>query len=129
MTKDFAYYVFNIKVDYAQDTDHVVEVVTALGRELQNDMAFCEKILAPIEIVGVDSFGSDALVLQARFKTKPIQQWTVGREFNRRLKKRFDELKIPLTFPQSMVILPSGKPTKSESVEPTPEAPPPANSA
>jgi small-conductance mechanosensitive channel len=108
MTKDFAYYVFNIKVDYAQDTDHVVEVVKELGQELQGDMAFCDLILAPIEIIGVDSFGPDAAVLQARFKTKPIKQWTVGREFNRRLKKRFDALKIPLTFPQSMVVLPGG---------------------
>ena len=107
-TKDFAYYVFNIKVDYAQDTDHVVEVVKELGKELQGDMAFCDLILAPIEIIGVDSFGADAAVLQARFKTTPIKQWTVGREFNRRLKKRFDALKIPLTFPQSMVVLPGG---------------------
>lgn len=108
MTKDFAYYVFNIKIDYGQDTDRVVDVVTELGKELQNDMNYCDLILAPIEIIGVDSFGSDAVVLQARFKTKPIKQWTVGREFNRRLKKRFDELGIPLTFPQSMVILPRG---------------------
>jgi len=107
MTKDFAYYVFNIKVDYAQDTDRVVGVVTELGQELQNDMNFCDLILAPIEIIGIDSFGNDAIVLQARFKTKPIKQWSVGREFNRRMKKRFDELKIPLTFPQSMVVLPA----------------------
>ena len=110
MTKDYAYYVFNIKVDYAQDTDHVVAVIKDLGKELQGDMGFCELILAPIEIIGVDSFGPDAVILQARFKTKPIKQWTVGREFNRRLKKRFNELKIPLTFPQSLVVLPGGGP-------------------
>ncbi len=129
MTKDFAFYVFNIKVDYAQDTDRVVEVVTELGKELQNDMGFCDKVLAPLEIVGIDSFGSDALVLQARFKTRPIQQWTVGREFNRRLKKRFDELKIPLTFPQSMLLLQSGKSVAAEGGEPSPDTPPPANKA
>jgi small conductance mechanosensitive channel len=122
MTKDFAYYVFNIKVDYAQDTDKVVDVVKALGQELQNDMNFCDLILAPIEIIGVDSFGSDAVVLQARFKTKPIKQWSVGREFNRRMKKRFDELKIPLTFPQSMVVLPAGAgPQAAASQAPQPE--------
>jgi small conductance mechanosensitive channel len=107
MTKDFAYYVFNVKTDYAQDSDRVVGVLTDLGQELQNDPAFCDLILAPLEIIGLDSFGSDAFIIQARFKTKPIKQWTVGREFNRRLKKRFDELKIPLTFPQSMVLLPN----------------------
>ncbi len=122
MTKEFAYYVFNIKVDYAQDTDRVVDVVKALGQDLQNDMNFCDLILAPIEIIGVDSFGGDAVVLQARFKTKPIKQWVVGREFNRRMKKRFDELKIPLMFPQSMVVLPAtAGPQAAASQAPQPE--------
>ncbi len=108
MTKDFAYYVFNIKVDYAVDSDKVVEAVTQLGAELQKDKAFADLILAPIEIIGVDSFGPDAAILQARFKTMPIKQWAVGREFNRRMKKRFAELGIPLSFPQNMVMLPGG---------------------
>jgi small conductance mechanosensitive channel len=109
MTRDFAYYVFNVKTDYAQDSDRVVGVLTDLGKELQDDPAFCDLILAPLEIIGLDSFGSDAFIIQARFKTRPIKQWTVGREFNRRLKKRFDALNIPLTFPQSMVLLPNGR--------------------
>jgi small conductance mechanosensitive channel len=108
MTKDFAYYMFNVKVDYAIDSDRVVEAVTKLGAELQEDPDYKDLILAPIEIIGLDSFGPDAAILQARFKTKPIKQWSVGREFNRRLKKRFAELAIPLSFPQSMVILPGG---------------------
>jgi small conductance mechanosensitive channel len=106
MTKDFAYYVFNIKVDYALDSDRVVEAVEQLGAELQQDAPYSDLILAPIEIIGLDTFGPDAAILQARFKTKPIQQWTVGREFNRRMKKRFAELGIPFTFPRSMVLLP-----------------------
>jgi len=107
LTRDYAFYVFNIKIDYGQDTDRVVDVVRALGAELQDDPEFREFILAPIEIIGVDSFGHDAVVLQARFKTKPLRQWAVGREFNRRLKKRFDDLRIALSFPQSVVILPA----------------------
>jgi small-conductance mechanosensitive channel len=34
----------------------------------------------------------------------------VGREFNRRMKKRFAELGIPLSFPQSLVVTPGGAP-------------------
>jgi small conductance mechanosensitive channel len=107
MTKDFAYYMFNIKVDYGLDSDRVVDAITQLGCELQDDPDYKDLILAPIEIIGLDSFGPDAAVLQARFKTKPIKQWTVGREFNRRLKKRFAELGIPQSFPQSLTILPA----------------------
>ena len=119
MTKDFAYYVFNVKVDYALDSDRVVEAVTQLGTELQQDAPYKDLILAPIEIIGVDSFGADAAILQARFKTKPIQQWTVGREFNRRMKKRFAELGIPLNFPQSMVVLPGSGGSADDQVPTT----------
>jgi small-conductance mechanosensitive channel len=118
MTKDFAYYMFNIKVDYAHDSDRVVEAITALGKELQNDMAFCDLILAPLEIIGLDSFGPDAAILQARFKTKPIKQWIVGREFNRRMKKRFEEIGIPMNFPQSMLLLPNGAPVPADTQAP-----------
>jgi len=67
---------------------------------LQDDPSF-EFILAPIEIIGVDSFGHDAVVLQARSRPSRCGngRWA---EFNRRLKKRFDDLRIALSFPQSV---------------------------
>ena len=124
MTKDFAYYMFNIKVDYAIDSDRVVEAVTRLGAELQEDPDYKDLILAPIEIIGLDSFAADAAILQARFKTKPIKQWSVGREFNRRLKKRFAELGIPQSFAQSVTISSSaeGVSPREITVLPAPEA-------
>ena len=38
-------------------------------------------------------------MIKSRFKTRPIEQWSVGREFNRRMKRRFDELGIEIPFP------------------------------
>jgi small conductance mechanosensitive channel len=35
----------------------------------------------------------------ARTTTRPMKQWRVGREFNRRLKKKFDQLGIEIFFP------------------------------
>jgi small conductance mechanosensitive channel len=47
----------------------------------------------------VDSFGESEVVIKARLKTLPIQQWAVGREYRRRLKKAFDEKAIEIPFP------------------------------
>ncbi|ERT03870.1 hypothetical protein M595_3106 [Lyngbya aestuarii BL J] len=33
-------------------------------------------------------------------KTKPIEQWNVGREFRRRLKRRFDQVGISIGVPR-----------------------------
>lgn len=103
MTNEYSYYVFNIGVAYKEDTDHVVEVVKQLGDEMMQDEKYKPLILAPLEVLGVDQFGDSAVVIKARFKTVPIQQWTVGREMNRRMKKRFDELGIEMPFPHRSI--------------------------
>jgi small-conductance mechanosensitive channel len=103
MTHEFSYYVFNVGVAYKEDTDHVVEVLKQLGDEMIQDEKYKPLILAPLEVLGVDQFGDSAVVIKARFKTVPIQQWAVGREMNRRMKKKFDELGIEIPFPHRSI--------------------------
>jgi small conductance mechanosensitive channel len=56
-------------------------------------------MLEPIEIMGLERFDDSAVIIRARLKTRPIQQWRIGREFNHRLKKIFDERGIEIPFP------------------------------
>lgn len=99
MTKEYSRYVFEIGVAYREDVDEVIRAVKAVDEDLRNDPAYKEDILEPIEILGLDQFANSAVVIKARTKTKPIKQWAVGREFNRRLKKKFDEEDIEIPFP------------------------------
>jgi small-conductance mechanosensitive channel len=99
MTKEYGRYVFDIGVAYKEDVDHVIEVVKRVGEEMRNHPDFKDDILEPIEILGLDQFADSAVIIKARVKTKPIKQWGVGREFNRLLKKRFDEEGIEIPFP------------------------------
>jgi len=91
MTKEYGRYVFEIGVAYREDVDEVIEVIKEVDEDLRNDPDYKNDILEPIEILGLDQFADSAIIIKARNKTKPIRQWAVGREFNRRLKKRFDE--------------------------------------
>jgi small-conductance mechanosensitive channel len=113
MTKEYSRYVFDIGVAYREDVDEVIEVVKEVDEELRNDPAFKEDILEPIEILGLDQFADSAVIIKARTTTKPIRQWYIGREFNRRLKKKFDERDIEIPFPH--VTLYMGKDKKGES--------------
>ena len=99
MTKEYGRYVFDIGVAYREDVDQVIEVVKEVDEELRSDPNFMSDILEPIEILGLDKFADSAVIIKARTKTKPIRQWAVGREFNKRLKKRFDEKNIEIPFP------------------------------
>jgi small conductance mechanosensitive channel len=103
MTKDFSRYLVEAGVAYREDTDEVVKILQELGAEMQQDAAYKSEILEPIEIMGVDRFEDSAVIVRARLKTKPMHQWRVGREFNRRMKKRFDERGIEIPFPHRTV--------------------------
>lgn len=99
MTKEFSRYVFDIGVAYREDVDEVMAVIKEVDEELRNDPDFKDDILEPIEIMGLDQFANSAVIIKARTTTKPLQQWRIGREFNRRLKKKFDEKNIQIPFP------------------------------
>ncbi len=99
MTYLYSYYLFDVGVAYKEDTDRVVAVLKELGEEMMRDENYGPAILEPLEILGVDKFDDSAVIIKARIKTPPIKQWFVGREMNRRMKKRFDELGIEIPFP------------------------------
>ncbi|MCZ6479018.1 MAG: mechanosensitive ion channel family protein [candidate division NC10 bacterium] len=115
MTKVWSGYVMDVGVAYKEDTNHVVEVMRRVGDELRQDPDLGPKILEPIEVFGVDDFADSAVVIKARLKTHPIQQWGVGREYRRRLKKAFDAEGIEIPFPHRSIYV--GEATKPFQVQ------------
>jgi small conductance mechanosensitive channel len=98
-TKEFSYAQFDIGVAYRENVDEVMEVMRQVGQEMNRDPYFRRLILEPLEVAGLDRFADSAVVIKARFKTRALKQWEVMREYNRRLKNRFDELGIEIPFP------------------------------
>lgn len=96
---------FSVGIAYKEDVDRVMEVIVQLGKELRQDTAYRLLILEDLTMLGVDSLGDSAVILKFFIKTLPLQQWTVKREFLRRLKKRFDEQGIEIPFPSRTLIL------------------------
>ena len=56
-------------------------------------------IRKPPQFLRVEDFADSAVIIKARIKTLPIHQWNVGREMNRLIKKKFDEVGIEIPFP------------------------------
>lgn len=103
MTKDFSRMVFDIGVSYREDVDEVIEVIKQVDEDLRSDEAFKNDILEPIDVMGLERFDDSAVIIRARYTTMPVMQWAVGREFRRRLKKKFDEVDIEIPFPHRTV--------------------------
>ena len=55
-----------------------------------------------LDVMGVDHLGDSGVVIRVRLKTEPSQHWAVAREMNRRIKRRFDELRIEFPIRSSL---------------------------
>lgn len=115
-TKEFSHYVFTIGIAYRENVDEVIKVLRGIDEGMRQDPAFKDDILAPLDVLGLDSFGESSVNIKARTKTKPIQQWRVGREFNRRIKMKFDELNIEIPFPHQTIYFGKDKAGKSPAL-------------
>mgnify|MGYP006295402131 FL=1 len=103
MTKDWSAVTFDIGVAYKEDVEQVMEIMKQVGDDLYRDEEFKDKMIEPLEVFGVDNFADSAVIIKARIKTEPIQQWGVGREYRKRLKKAFDLEGIEIPFPHTTV--------------------------
>ncbi len=103
MTKEWSAMVFDIGVAYKEDIAKVMKLMKEVADKMMEDEDYKKSILEPMEVFGLDSFGDSALVIKGRIKTKPIQQWSVGREYRKRLKEVFDQHNIEIPFPHQTI--------------------------
>ncbi len=103
MTKGWSAMVFEIGVAYKEDLNKVMDVMKQSFDKLRSNDEFGQKILEDIEIFGLDSFGDSALVIKARIKTTPLEQWAVGREYRKIIKEDFDRENIEIPFPHQSI--------------------------
>ncbi len=103
LTHGWSRALFDIGVAYKEDADRVMKVLMDLGKEMRRDPAYRDFILDDPEMAGLDNFGDSAIVIRFVIKTRPLKQWIVRREMNRRIKKKFDELGIEIPFPHRTV--------------------------
>jgi small conductance mechanosensitive channel len=110
MSKEFSRSVIDIGVAYKENVDEVIEILKQVAEEMQDDPEYGKNILEPLEVFGLHKFDDSAVVIRVRLKTKPLKQWGLKREYNRRVKKRFDELGIEIPFPHRTLYV--GEPKK-----------------
>lgn len=108
-TKEWSRAVLEIGVAYKEDVDRVIEILKEVGEELRQDQEFGPMILEPLDVLGLDSFGSSSVNIKVMFKTQPIKQWTIAREYRRRVKKAFDQQNIEIPFPHVTLYMGEGE--------------------
>ncbi|SIT44302.1 Small conductance mechanosensitive channel ion channel [Paraburkholderia piptadeniae] len=100
LSRDFANAIFEVRVPFSADMDEVTRLIAAVGADLIEDFRFRNEILGPVEVWGLDRFDANCIVVKGQIKTRPLQQWSVARAFNARLKLKMDAAGIEIPLPQ-----------------------------
>jgi len=125
MTRDYSRAVITANVSADEDVDRVIDTMRAIVREMREEEAWSAIILDDLEVFGLDRITETALQIKCRIMCTPFGRWTVGREFNRRLKGRFVVVGIPTAFSALKLLLP-GAAAPGATPELMPETPSPA---
>jgi small conductance mechanosensitive channel len=103
MSRGFAQAVIDIGIGYGDDVDAAFAIMREVAAELRSDSAFAPKFMGDLEVAGVEKLAESGVMLRARFKVVPLEQWNVRREYLRRLKAAFARAGIQIAHPRLRV--------------------------
>ncbi|MEQ1492790.1 MAG: hypothetical protein ABL932_19770, partial [Terricaulis sp.] len=109
-TKSFSYAVFEFPLDHNNDISKALDVMKQVGDELREDTNFASTVLAPIDIAGVDKVSEAGVLLKARMRTIPGKQWSVQREYLRRIRLAFEREGVEFNQSTTKLIAPKMPP-------------------
>lgn len=120
LSRDFAFAVFDVRVPFTADVDHITHLIHEVGQELHDDVRYRREMLGPVEVFGLDRFDPNWMVIKGQIRTRPLQQWPIVRAFNQRLKRKMDEAGIDIPIPQMMLrpVDESGAATPAQELHP-----------
>jgi small conductance mechanosensitive channel len=101
--KDFSFHVAEVGIAYREDISEAKDLMYKAFDDLREMPEFSRVIIGPLDWHGVTALGDSAVTLRARIRTRPGNQWAVGRAYNEAVKRRFDEAGVEIPFPHMTV--------------------------
>ena len=89
LSKHFSYAVVDVVAAYQENIDRVMGTIREVGAAMERDSAWGPLVLAPLDIVGVESLKDGVATIRVKFKTLPLNQAGVANELRRRLMTTF----------------------------------------
>ena len=94
-----------IPIAYQTNVDEAIELIERVANQMYLDNECRDNILEPPQVLGIEDFAERGFIIRIWFKTEPLQQWNISREFRRRLKNAFEAAGMPLPLPQQQIWL------------------------
>ena len=93
----------SVSIAYDEDTDRVSEELKTIVTSMRNDPMLSAMMLSDLQLWGVDKLDGASATIAGQVVCTDSGRWPVQREFNRRMKQRFQELGIRVYNPVQTV--------------------------
>lgn len=97
----------NVTVAFDEDTDRVADEIKTIVTGMRTDPDLSAKMLSDLQLWGVDKLDGASATIAGQVVCTDSGRWAVQREFNRRMKRRFQELGIRIFNPVQTITLSS----------------------
>lgn len=89
-SRAYSYAIIEISVDSTANPDKVFNILEQVYKDIKTSHPLGKKIIAPIEIRGIDKIDGNDMKISALIMTKPRYDFPVKRLFHKQLKEIFD---------------------------------------
>jgi small-conductance mechanosensitive channel len=112
----------SVNVSYKEDTDRAGQILKDIVAEMRREAEYRQAIRGDLELWGVDKVDGSMVSIVGQIRCTDSGRWPVQREFNRRMKQKFQEAGIEIAstgqtilmqFPQPADMAPDAMPRRA----------------
>jgi moderate conductance mechanosensitive channel len=98
-SQGFSVAVVDIPVGHAADVDDALEIAERAATAECAEPKIAAKVIAPPEMLGVQSVTAEGVLLRLTIRTRPGEQWAVQRAVAAEVKSALDDAGVPAPYP------------------------------
>jgi moderate conductance mechanosensitive channel len=95
----------SVNVAYKEDTDRAGQVLKDIVAEMRREPEYRQAIRGDLELWGVDKVDGSMASIVGQIRCTDSGRWPVQREFNRRMKRRFQECGIEIASSGQTILM------------------------
>jgi len=95
----------SVNVAYKEDTDRAGQILKDIVEEMRREPEFRAAIRGDLELWGIDKVDGAMVSIVGQIRCTEAGRWPVQREFNRRMKLRFQQNGIEVASPVQTILM------------------------
>jgi small-conductance mechanosensitive channel len=100
----------SVNVSYKEDTDRAGQILKEIVDEMRREPEYRQAIRGDLELWGVDKVDGSMASIVGQIRCTDSGRWPVQREFNRRMKRRFQECGIEIASAGQTILMQTSAP-------------------